>query len=283
MDRLQLEILEERACPSAPTYHGGPIIQDPAVATLFVGAYNPIFDQAVSVAVANYTQILGVFGVHNDASRNGTVTIGPTGPLTNQQVGSLLGQEIAANVLPQPLSPNQMYMVFLDQGSVSDIPNAGAYHTWTTYNGTPIAYTVCFLTGPNAGPYGIFHEYAEATTDPFPGWAGHEGWYTGNYQEIADLANGASFSLDGFPAATVVGPNGQLITGPTSVVTTNPPPQPPTQPPVSVIDTTTFGVNLFNFFEQEITALESLWQSWLTEVVSLETQLWNQLGFHLWL
>lgn len=255
-NRLQLELLEDRCVPSAPTYHGGPIIQNPAVATLFVGAYNQNFDQAVSVATGPYTQILGVFGVH-EATRNGTVTIPSQGTLTNAQVGQLLDQEIAAGVLPQPLSPNQMYMVFLNQSSVADVPNAGAFHTWTYYNGTPIVYTVGFLAGANAGTYGVFHEYAEATTDPFT-----TGWYGDNYnQEVADLGLGNTFPMAGFQVATLMGPNGQFITGPTT--TTSPVTQPNPPPPPTITSTISLGGfgDLFSSWEQEIVSwLNSIWQ-----------------------
>ena len=45
-----LEILEDRFVPSAPSYHGGLVLQNPAVSTVFLGQYNATWPQAASAA-----------------------------------------------------------------------------------------------------------------------------------------------------------------------------------------------------------------------------------------
>lgn len=254
---FELELLEERVCPSVPTYHGGPVIQNPQVFTLFVGNYSQSFDQAISVATGDYTKILGVFGVQS-ASRDGVAVIPYPGQLTNASLSNLLVQQIQAGVVPQP-SPNQVDMIIVQQASMPDVPNAGAYHTWTYDNGVAVPFTVSFSVGPNAGTYGIFHEYAEVTTDPFV-----TGWFGTNYnEEIADLAGGATFSLDGFTtAAQVVGPDGNFISSPTTFV--------PTGNPVNSVNS---NPNNFNNLNGINGTLIQVWEQYITAII----QFWHEI------
>lgn len=265
--KLSLECLEARVVPSAPTYHGGPVLQNPAVSTAFIGGYNQQFDSALSVAAGDYTRILGVFGVQS-ASRDGTVTLPSPGTLTNAQLGDYLTQQINAGVLPQP-SPNQLYFLCIAQSSMPDVPNAGAYHSYFYYNGQAYPYAVVFTVGPNAGTYGVFHEYAEAVTDPLV-----NAWYgNGIDDEVADAAGGDTFSLDGFnTAAAVISPDGSLVTGPTpfTPIGSSLPPLTSTPSP-SVF----FGLPTFDF--------NSILSAWLSgveqlvdEIFAAETTLFQQ-------
>lgn len=278
---LKLEQLENRWVLSAPTYHGGLVMQNPAVSTVFVGGYSQKFDEAISLATGIFTQNLGAFGVQS-ATRNGTITTGSPGILQNTtDIGNLLDSLIASNQIPQPLSPNQMYILVLgNQTIVPSVPNGGAFHSEAFYDGTPIVYVVVFSTGPNAGTYGVFHDYAEAATDPlFNGWYGDDP----STQEIADLANGFDYDLRGLDAAAVVGSNGQLITSPTNFVpvtglTTNPS-NSTTSPTFPILFSNfNLGTNFFTIWQQGIDSLVSFWESWESNLLGIEARLWNALS-----
>jgi len=270
--KFHLEELENRLCPSVPTPHDGVILHNPDVVPVFFGSINPTFEQAVLVAVGDYNNsVLPVFGV-GAAHAEAPIVLPYPGTLTNGSLTALLNADTQNGTLPSP-SANTLYMIFVPQAAMGDVPNAGSYHGGAGFGGSPFPFTVCFTVGPNAGPYGVFHEYAEAVTDPYPGFPGHEGWYGDNFtQEIADLGGGASVNMDGFPVAVVMGPQGQLIPSTPS------PPTPLPLPPPSPSPVTVLGIpDFFAQIEQEILAIWSAWISYEEQLFSLEVQLWQQL------
>jgi len=250
-------------------------MQNPAVATVFVGGYSQLLDTAISTATSNtYTGNLGIFGVQS-ATRNGSLVTGNPGVLTSPQIANYLDQLIASNQVPQPLSSNQMYMLVLsNQTTIPDLPNAGAYHSETSYNGVPVVFTVVSAVGPNAGTYGVFHEYAEAATDPL-----FDGWYGSSplTEEIADLAHGSDYNLQGVDAAAVVGPSGQLITSATPFTPIQQPPPPVVSFPSINLPGDGFLGGIVAFWEQEIDEIIGLWQQWEAQVLSWETALWGEI------
>lgn len=276
--RPTLETLEDRCAPStAPTYHGGLVQQDPAIATLTAGTQPTNFQAMVNTLVNNYLATdLGVFGVRS-ASWNGNAQVGDPGPLANADVQQLLVQEINAGALPQPLSRDQQYLVILNH-PITDVPGAGAYHS-NFYDGNQLViYDVVWATNPAAyDTYGLYHETAEAATDPTG-----TGWYADGVTngEIADLAPGDGFNLEGFDAAVVMGPDGQFIAGPTPYTPLSQSSPPPPPSPTTPIWMPTGGVfdQIASWWQQEIDAIVSAWQAWEAQFASIEAQLWTSLN-----
>jgi len=270
MTCLRLEVLESRCLPSAvPTYHGGLVQTDPALATLVAGTPPPNFQALINTVVNDYLATdLGAFGVRS-ASWNGNAQTGDPGPLSDAGVQQLILQEINAGMLPQPLSTNQQYLVELNH-PVTDVPGAGAYHSWFYDGGQLVVYDVVWPSA-SGDTIGDFHEAAEAATDSTgQGWRA-DGVANG---EVCDLASSV-FPLNGFQAAAMIGPNGQTITGPTPYTPVVP--SPPAAP-VALAAPPDILSSIAAWWQQEINAVVSAWQAWETALVSVETQLWNELA-----
>lgn len=226
MSKPVLEQLEDRACPSVVTYHGGSVLLSPAIANLFVGDYDYNLDHTTTVVTGDYTRdFLGIYGI-SPGVHDGTVQLPSQGAISDHQVRQLLAQEIDLGELPAPDGTNQGYLVHLDY-HVTDVQNAGAYHGYFAHNGVYVPYGVDFKGDDGTG---WTHEYVEMATDPFlAGWYGDDP----QTQEIADLGRGNAFKYEGVTVVVPITPNGQYFTTPMPYVpiTNYTPQQQPYQSP----------------------------------------------------
>lgn len=229
--RPTLEVLEDRTVPTSITYHGGPLIPHVEVNNIVMGP-QPVDTTALMQAlVRDYLPLLGPnYGIGAGSLRSSVGAAPLGGNPSDAQIQNLILQEINSGAVPPP-DGNQLYFAFLAPGqSVSDfsgadqlgyhsaffvVHDATGYHTFSAVPiGTPILpvyYGVSFGLG-NTVPIIASHELAEAVTDP-DGLTGYfDSSLGGGSGEVADIyAGSGSFSLDGFQAAILSGPQGQKI------------------------------------------------------------------------
>jgi hypothetical protein len=189
------------------TYHGGPLLQNVKVATIFWGQewqrgrgvdymngfFKAMFDDGrYLVNLSQYSA--GNWTIGNGewvgtASAKGAI---PT-TVTDAQLRSLIRAAIDHGVVPQP-TPDSLYYVFVPgsvhvtdpYGDVSD-GHFDAYHFYDRENG--YAYAVTIASNPAQATKATSHELAEAVTDPQPDRNATVGWYDDKNGEIGDIPN----------------------------------------------------------------------------------------------
>lgn len=209
----QLEALEDRLVPSSVTYHGGDILTNPVVNEVYLNSYQPGMDQLAHVLTSDYARLLAPYGIGQGGLNSSTTIAAPTA-LSNAQLQSLLGEQIAAGVLPAPVH-DSLYMVQLPPGlNLTDAfaQSDAAFHSYFAYGGQKVAYAVITYHA-DALSQGVLnsHEFAEAVTDPF-----ENGWYANNDPvngEVADIFPWHSFRDRGYFFNEVAAPDGEPLVG----------------------------------------------------------------------
>lgn len=188
------------------SYHGGPLLQNVEVSTLFWGSYwrqNSLADyfngfyQAL-FADGGYLQNLAQYSAGGYQIGNGQFVASaldsrqPPSRVTEAQIQAEIRAGVEAGVLPPP-DGNSLYVVItppsvtavLSDGSHSGSGGFGGYHNYAS-NGQ-FAYAEIASDGYRGDltpmTFTMSHELAEAVTDPLP-W---KGWYDKKYQEIGDV------------------------------------------------------------------------------------------------
>jgi uncharacterized protein YneR len=215
--------LEPRLVP-AVTYHGGPVIANVQVETVFLGAAWTDPRQLQTTAQnldtyftyltnSPYMDVLNQYGVGR-GSFIGTDTAGWVGQvptLSDGDIQYVLNTEMQRGSLPLPAA-STVYFVFTpphtvvtrSDGSNSEQSFLGYHDSYVGPNGQQVIYAmVDFPDYPNAQQPGLTqfqqltavssHELAEAATDPFL-----TAWYDSSGEEIADLAEGQFGTLHGY-------------------------------------------------------------------------------------
>jgi hypothetical protein len=188
-----------------PAYHGGPLVQNARVATLFWGTnwdqrpgYVNRFFQAL-FANGRYMENLAQYSAGGYQVGNGefgttaTDSVPPPATVTDAQVQTEIGAQVAAGHLPPP-DANMLYFVFTPPsvmvkayGKLS-ADSFDGYHGYGVDNqGRGFAYAVVVSTDDQAQlTTTISHELAEAVTAPQP-TRDDAGWYNRQAGEIADI------------------------------------------------------------------------------------------------
>jgi hypothetical protein len=197
------------------SYHGGPLIRNVQVETLYLGSVWGNTQQPTAVSlnsffsyIANspYMDMLGQYNVgRGQFIGTDTVTSQPSGnSITEARIQTILSQEIQKGSLAAP-SANSLYVVFLPP-RVRETPTDIGHHSQflDSTSGKTITYAVIddqldpqgqiqvpqgapsSLTAANQQTWVASHELAEAVTDPdtTTGWRD----YTQTGGEIADIA-----------------------------------------------------------------------------------------------
>jgi len=213
LESLSVEVLETRLVPTV-TFHGGPVISNVHVETLFDGSgWNDggtNFNQtgtlnsfASWVVNSPYMDMLsnGGYGVGRGSFTQGPIALSnlSSGSTQDSDVQNLIQGYINNATLINPDS-NTLYMVYVQPGVEVFAPFGNSHTDFYGYhsgfaghdhNGNAINVHYAILpyeTGINAGPSGGFanvldgmtavssHELAEAVTDPDV-WNNNLGWY----------------------------------------------------------------------------------------------------------
>lgn len=210
------------------SYHGGPLLTNVSVFTIFWGAawlkksqsklidqINHFFDFILTSSLMDVMAQYSVPGMTiGHGSRIGTATISNSEPgnpvpggreVTDAQIQKALQDFIAAQTIPAPTS-NTLYFVYLPPGVTSLLGTARSCHIFCGYHGhvgNAIFYGVePFITCPGC-TFGetvdslikvSSHELFEAITDP-----ALNGWFDSNTgNEIGDICNSSVKKLGGF-------------------------------------------------------------------------------------
>jgi hypothetical protein len=233
--RPGIEILEDRECPTVPTYAGGPVLSHVQADVVLLGAglagEQAATDAVVSALVGGpYAATWAPYGPGAGSLHSSSLLgINLGGSVSDREIQLALKLAIFFGRVPPP-GPNSLYVVFLPPGVGIQVPGALAYHGSFPYLGGQVAYAVV----PAAQPawveytYALSHEIAEAVTDPVP----LTGWNAGTgTTEIADLS-GAIYPLGGHEVAGTVGRDGKTIrVGPASANTNSGAGLPALRPP----------------------------------------------------
>lgn len=226
--RTRVECLEERKVFSVG-YHGGAVISNVAVETLYYGqawSQNASLEQTANqlnqyfsyLTNSSYMDMLGEYSTSRQAVGRGQWTgsvDNPSNPpggnlVSDNQIQQMIASELASGALP-PNSANQLIVVFTAPNVVvsmggqtsASTPGFYGYHgSFTNASGQQIRYAVIANpTGNDKVPGAsamdqltlvASHELAEAVTDP-----DGNAWFDGNRYsstygyEIGDLCNNA--------------------------------------------------------------------------------------------
>jgi hypothetical protein len=192
------------------TYHGGPLLQNVQVATLYWGAdwkdnaltgYFEGFFKAL-FADGRYLANLSQYDVGDYKIGTGALAATTTDDQTlsatvrDSQIRAQIRAQIAAGHLPAP-TENTVYFVFTPPHTVvvsadgADSANDFAgYHDYAT-GSDPFAYAVIpyadYLANPRDMTEFASHELAEAITDPEPVDGSTLGWYDSRNGEVGDI------------------------------------------------------------------------------------------------
>jgi hypothetical protein len=220
--RPRLEALEDRCTPSV-TYHGGPLLNNVGVETLYYGRnwfdVPTLFNQALqldrfmsSITDSVYMDQLTEYSEPGKIIGRGHFLDGVTSSnnltpnqfVQDQDIRNQINAYIQSGVLHRPDS-NRLYVVFtppnihVQLGNKNSINDFLGYHwTFTDSFGETVYYAVVVHQAGNASlqGYNAFqqftkvtsHELAEAVTDPNT----LNGWFDANGNEIGDLTNGGA-------------------------------------------------------------------------------------------
>jgi hypothetical protein len=210
------------------SYHGGPLLTNVRVFTIFwgaawqqspqstlIGQLNQFFD---FILTSSLMDLMAQYSVPGQAighgSRVGTATITNSEPgkavaggreVTDAQIQQALQTWVGAGTIPQP-TPDTLYFVYLPPGVTSIFEGQKSCQVFCGYHGnvgTTIFYAVePFITCAGCSFGQVFdsltkvssHELFEAITDP----AGN-GWFDDNGgNEIGDICNASVQKLGGF-------------------------------------------------------------------------------------
>jgi hypothetical protein len=225
--QLQVEELEGRSVPALLTYHGGPLITNVQVETVYLGQVwsDPqqlqqtarYLDQYFRwITDSPYMDILAQYGIgHGQFIGSDTVTSAPqSGNLSDTSIRAILNGEIQAGRVPSP-TPSRLYFIFtapnvvVTAGSENSVNDFLGYHwSYTGPSSNQVLYAVIdHPTYPNARLPNLqqvqqltevsSHELAEAATDPTS-----QGWYDNSLGsssgEIGDLVNAQYGTVNGY-------------------------------------------------------------------------------------
>jgi hypothetical protein len=195
--------------PVQLTYHGGPLLQHPQVATLFWGAdwekneqtgyFNGFFQTLF--ADGRYVGNLAQYSAGDYTIGNGTFaatvtdTEGPPATVHDDQIQAEIRAQIAAGKLPAPTA-DTVYFVFtppsvevVDAYGANSVDDFAGYHDYAS-GSDGFAYAVIpddtHLKDPHHKTVAASHELAEAITDPEPGDT-TLGWYDDRNGELGDI------------------------------------------------------------------------------------------------
>jgi hypothetical protein len=213
-------------------YRGGPVISNVKVTTVFWGAnvvnqsaldtfYGVLVNSPVIDMLGEYdtsTQQIG----HGSFQTSYVDTNAPSDTeISDDQVQTELGQLIDQGALPAP-DANTLFMVHFPAGVTISMQSGlscqqfCAYHSSFAHGGVNVYYGImpdfsggCASCGGEPDQFGsttvvASHEVAEAITDPNIGVANatqdeHQlAWYDDQYDEIGDMCQGQSYTLDGY-------------------------------------------------------------------------------------
>jgi hypothetical protein len=213
-------------------YRGGPVISSVRIITVFWGA-NVANQSALdafygTIANSPYIDLLTEYDTPTQSIARGsfqTSYVDPSPPsgaqITDDQIQTELGQLIDQGAVPQP-DANTLFMIHFPSGVTISMQSGlscqqfCAYHSSFAHGGNNVYYGIipdfsggCSSCGGEPDQWGSTtvvssHEVAEGITDPNIGVANqtqdeHQlGWYDDTYDEIADVCQGQSFTLDGY-------------------------------------------------------------------------------------
>jgi hypothetical protein len=191
------------------TYHGGPLLQNVRVVTLYWGpdwkgsALSSYFNGFFKTLFADgrFLANLAQYSTDSYTIGNGTLahsttdTMAPPATVKDTEIRAEIQAQIAAGHLPQP-DPNTLYFVFtppqvvvVDRYGNDSANDFTGYHDFVsgsdgfTYAVIPYDST---LSDPRVMTVYASHELAEGVTDPEPGDT-TLGWYDDNNGEIGDI------------------------------------------------------------------------------------------------
>lgn len=225
---LRLEQLEDRRLLASRfgnpnvTYHGGPLLQNVQVSTVYYGqpwttsaalqqtitqtdnflrylTTSPYFD-----TLKQYNVGTGTFVAHDVVAQD------PAGQtIDDTQIQQLLTTEISARHVAA-VGYNTFYVFFTAPGVVVTAQGQDSVHDFAGYHsayngpGGNVYYAVIPYPSDNIATVqltdfqqetiAVSHEVAESVTDPDT----RTGWFNGRRDEIADLANGQFGTLNGY-------------------------------------------------------------------------------------
>jgi hypothetical protein len=211
--RPEASALEERRLLTggySVAYHGGPLISNAKVDTLFLGS-NPLMGQIntfmASIIQSPYIDMLAQYGVGRGSYQRTYDLTFSSSNISDAQIQTYLETEVSLSRLDQPTA-NTLYFVYTPPGTYvstsfgSSVTAFLGYHsTFVTGSGARYNYAVVpYPSAPNAtlpSSWGLTqfqdvtavssHELAEAITDPTS-----QGWYSNTPTtygiEIGDIA-----------------------------------------------------------------------------------------------
>jgi hypothetical protein len=244
--RPTLEPLETRLVPATVTNHHGPVLKHVEVEAVFLGAAwqtDPALAQAAAGLQAFLRDMTGGtylsqltragYGVgHGSLVGSWTDPVALPPVMDETAVQDILRPAIAAGTLPPP-DKNRLYFVFIQPGievlfAGDDSETGGllGFHSDTRADsGSPFGFavvpygsTAARQTLPGLSPFeaatnAASHELAEGVTDPLGFHVGRGAWEDRRKGggEIADLAGGFFYDLDGYVVSAVVNRQERLI------------------------------------------------------------------------
>ncbi|HLJ96794.1 MAG TPA: DUF4214 domain-containing protein [Gemmataceae bacterium] len=249
---LHIEWLEDRRLLSGGglpnvTYHGGPLLQNAQIESVFYGqpwstntTLQPLASQVDGFLqyfpTSPYIDALKQYNVGDGAFVNDVVIAQnpPSGQtIDDSQIRQILDSEIAQHQLATP-GANSLYVFFTapgvvvtDSGQSSAKDFAGYHDTFKDSTGAPVYYAVVpyptggiaklQLTDLQQMTAILSHEISEAMTDP----DGQTGWFDPRNGEIGDIAEGHFGVLGGYFVQGVWSQAQQQIVVPNDTSTTS--------------------------------------------------------------